>query len=325
MLGQNLPAQNLQVQVRDTQGELPYAVVSINHRQHYLCDSLGVALLPLDKLKAGDTISSSYIGKLPAFTLYGPQTGQTCTLTHEANEVYELESVVVNAKQQSGWKAFRKYVKPDPFVFISCRLDGKFQAEITLPGHQPKQTTGTFSIENHITKGMNQQPGAFMRNFFKAPPSIQTADDTTGIHSELLLGISSTLSLSNQAIGRIFGESIRRSANSSMHYLGTKDNQHVFRFVYADKKTSFQILFRANIQTKQIESWTYNRIYVADEQFNQWDMSFTSMPCKSEERKLKLYPTMSVTQEVHSLQRSKNGLIRELTLSEIQCELRRNE
>ncbi len=258
ILGQNLWAQHLQVFVRDAQGELPFAVVSVNHRQHYMCDSVGMALLPLEELKAGDTISSSYIGKLPAFTLYVPQPGQTptCTLTHEANEVYELESVVVKAKQPNGWKAFRKYVKPDPFVFISCRLNGNFQAAITRPGHQPKQIAGTFSIENHITKGMNQQPGAFLRNFFTAPPVVQTADDTVGVRSELLAGINSTLSLSNQAIGRIFGESIRKSANSTMTYLGLKENQHVFRFVYADRKTSFQILFRADVETKQIENWS---------------------------------------------------------------------
>lgn len=317
--GHSLSAQNLQVLVQDPQGALPYAVVSVNHRQHYLCDSLGSALLPSETLKAGDTLSSSYIGKRPVFALYNPEADGPCILTHEAEEAYEIENVTVVAEKENGRKAFRKYVKAYPHLAFDCLLTGGFQAEITPSGDTSRNVTGSFSLANRIPRNKGQKTHA--KYYFNLPPEFQTSDDTTGIGPALSESLRTTVRLSNQIIGRIFMESLRRGAYTDMHYLGIKKNQHIFRFVYADRnEVSFRILFRVNRQSRQIEQLNYSRVQASGNQKRQWDIEIQCVLLESGQRGA--LSVLSVPQDIRSIYSREDGTRYELTLSGISYEIR---
>ena len=87
----NLTAQKLEITVVDSNREtLPFASIYINNILANVTDSEGIAYVTFDKLKYGDTISSTYIGMKSSYIIFDKQihNESKCTIILDNNFSY---------------------------------------------------------------------------------------------------------------------------------------------------------------------------------------------------------------------------------------------
>lgn len=102
----NSYGQNLTVHIKSVKQNLPFSSVLINGAYHSVADSTGMALIPEEQLKIGDTISARYVGAQDASEIFKGQNEMTLDLPG-----LEIDSIVVlsNAKRRDLWRNINQH------------------------------------------------------------------------------------------------------------------------------------------------------------------------------------------------------------------------
>jgi len=256
-----LVAQTLQVKVVDSKGEsLPYASVYINQTPSSYTDLNGISLIPSNKIKYGDTITSTYIGMNKAYKIVNKEVMnlQLCTIVLNDDKVYELDPVVVKAYNNDGLKLFRKdVITHNSLIFTPCIIKGKFKAEVTfLQEKTPSNVEGTFLLNNDNPRKIPLDN--FFQYYISETPLLTTTEENHDVLRRTISAIRNALSLFCKTVSRINWEHKNSTKHSKISYLGLNNNHHYFRLVYVDnikhQSFSFQSLFSVNKDTQEIET-----------------------------------------------------------------------
>ena len=310
----NLTAQKLEITVVDSNKEtLPFASIYINNILANVTDSEGIAYVTFDKLKYGDTISSTYIGMKSSYIIFDKQihNESKCTIILDNNFSYELNPVLIKATTKDDWKFFHKNVNTySTFLYDNCIVIGNFRAEVELSSDQiPQNIAGTFELKNIIpqkTKG-----GDFFKYYFAGLPEINPSLKDTVLSNKLMTSISRSINIACQSISRIHWEHNSNSKYSIVTYLGVNNNYNYFRIVYTDGKKgspSYQILLSADKDNKEIKTISSN-----------YYTRFLSADCiKSEFKKGNRRLVLTVPSEIeYNLEEQKVKSMIKLTLSSL--------
>lgn len=288
-----LNGQQLKVTVCSADENLPYANIFVNGRLLKISDSTGIAYIPQDILKYGDTISSSYLGFHPAQAVYDKemQISRICTLKHVQTQTYETESVTISGSGK-GWKAFQKYVKIESGAYLFHILfSGNFNAEILLPDITQRVVNGSFLFNNipfniNMIKAdptlliefdsLNRRSKLVDRAKYYSglPLQLSTMDDTTKLGNVLTYAIKNSFMVSC-CTARILNQIQKEGSKNPNHkitYLGIKDGKRFFRLTYpciflnmeVEQESSIQYLIAVNATTKEIESASMSYFFAGE-------------------------------------------------------------
>lgn len=142
-------AQALRVNVRSDREALPYAYIYVNGRAAAVTDSMGVAILPDRKVRAGDTLSASFVGTTPDYAIADGTMLRRGTCDLLLSEMYTLTAEEVKVKADVE-KLFRKTVRLCKPFYYQAHLKANFLSEIRLPNGDIYPVTGRFTARNSI-------------------------------------------------------------------------------------------------------------------------------------------------------------------------------
>lgn len=227
---------------------MPYAYILVNNKPVEVSDTMGIAIIPLNKLAINDTITVSYLGASPSKIIYDESLKKNkkhCFYLDES--AYTLNEVVVT--YQDIEKLFRKSTKSMPLLDYNCELDAKFYAKQSYPTREGYSVFGTMETSNdRIT------PTYW--NWFAPPYKFITNSDTTRRWQFLNYQAHLALHTSFLTLWRWQNEK-KYKAKPIYSYLGEKDNYKVFRILYSKiwfENTYYQIIFYVDKGTKYIKS-----------------------------------------------------------------------
>ena len=259
-----LNAQTLQVRVVDINGEtLPYAGVYINRIQSCVTDSDGNAIISFNKLREGDTITSTYIGMYTSSIIFNKALMDLskCTIILKNDKVYELDPVVVKAIANDDWKFFHKNVRTfRTIIYQSCIVKGNFKADVLLSQDKKfHNIEGSFNLKNVMPRKITSAD--FYKYYFAEMPEIETSVQDTAVKRRAVSAIMRSINTTCQLISRIDWEHWNNYKYSKVKYLGLNGNYHYFRIVYTNSEykdsLSFQTLFSVNKDNQEIEKVEY--------------------------------------------------------------------
>lgn len=246
-------AQNIEITVLNKNSQpMPYAYILVNNKPVEVSDTMGIAIIPINKLKDNDTISVSYLGATPAWIIYDGSLKEVKKYSFHLDESgYNLNEVVVT--YQDIEKLFRKSIKSLPVLNYDCKMTAKFNSKLsfdqTINMHQ-EPIYGTLEATNDTRFRPRQW------NWFDPPLKFITDSDTSKMTQSLNFNIHSALLFANFSL-YIWEQNIKRAGKPFYSYLGEKDNLKIFRITYP--KTFlvgfyYQIILYVDKDTKYIKS-----------------------------------------------------------------------
>lgn len=231
---------------------IPYAYILINKKPVEISDTLGIARISMSKLSNNDTISVSYLGSSPIWTIYDKSLQETKKHSFIIDESgYRLNEVVV--EYQDIEKLFNKSVKKIPQINYNCNMSADFYASIKVPDQYTRNILGKFEAENEV---WSKKFPYRAHGWFHHPIKLLTSSDTTKIGRQLNSHLHYILNNINRAI-EFSMPNPPVIVKPQYSYLGEKDDYRVFRIVYPKTITSifpFQILVNVDKDSKEIHS-----------------------------------------------------------------------
>ena len=251
-----------------------FAYILINNKVVEISDTLGIARIPESKLALNDTISVSYLGSTPHWTVYDrslQETKRYCFIIDESG--FTLSEIVV--EYQDIEKLYNRSLKTIPQINYNCVMNALFNASIKSPGQNLRNITGTFEVENEIrSKEFTYRE----KGWFHHPIKFSTTSDTSKLSRILNYHTHYVLNNINRAI-----EFSRPNppviVKPFYTYLGEKDEYMVFRIVYPKTIISsfpFQMLVFVDKAKKEIHSIELSLISGSyqDKYYNKFNIRF---------------------------------------------------
>ena len=229
---------------------MPYAYILINNKPVEVSDTMGIAIIPLNKLVVNDTISVSYLGASPAKIIYDEaleKIKKHCFYLDES--AYNLNEVVVT--YQDFEKLFRTSTKSIPGINFNCIMNAKFDAKLSYPDQTVYPVSGTFEAANDL-RFAPRRYGWFDRSL----KFITDKDTATEYGRALSFNTHMTLFLIYRSLA-VCQYGTGKSIKSFYSYLGEKDNFKVFRISFSQGnniKFYYQIILYVDKNTKYIQS-----------------------------------------------------------------------
>ncbi|MCX6321143.1 MAG: hypothetical protein NTX93_04960 [Bacteroidia bacterium] len=246
-------AQNIEITVLNKDSQpMPYAYILINSKPVEISNALGIALIPISKLAERDTISVSYLGASPAWTIYNNSLQETKKLSFKLDETgYMLNEVVV--EYQDIEKLFKRSVKSTPQLNYNCKMNANFDAKIRVSEQKTFLVTGILEAENEpYSKNFTFRA----HGWFHRPLKFITNSDTAKISR--VLSAQTHFALNNIMKALEFSRNHMLDHYKPFYsYLGEKDNYKVFRISYPETINlgfPFQIILFVDKDTKYIHS-----------------------------------------------------------------------
>lgn len=219
-------AQNIEITVLNKNSiPMPYAFILINGKPITVSDTLGLGMIPINKLRDNDTISISYLGASVSKIIYDntlKENKKHCFYLDES--VFNLNEVVV--KYQDIEKLFRKSTKRISVLQYNCKMNAKFDATLKYIGQPSHQVFGAIEATNDIKVKPNYW------HWFDNPIKFTTNGDTTGFGRFMNPVTHMVLFYVN--ISLIISQSDYKNFKKKPFYtyLGEKDNCKLFRISY---------------------------------------------------------------------------------------------
>lgn len=234
---------------------MPYAYILVNNKPVEVSDTMGIAIIPLNKLAINDTISVSYLGASPAWIIYDGSLKENKKHSFHLDESgYNLNEVVVT--YQDIEKQFRKSIKSVPVLNYNCKMTAKFDASLKFDPNLNNIDKKFYSFSGTIEAVNDLSFKQRYWNWFDPPVKFNTNSDTTRMSRSLNYHTHRALNDCNISLWRFQNEK-KYKGKPIYSYLGEKDNNKVFRISYP--KTWFagfyyQILFYVDKDSKYINS-----------------------------------------------------------------------
>lgn len=242
-------AQGVEITVLNKNSQpMPYAYILINDKPVEVSDTMGIAIIPLNKLAINDTISVSYLGAYSSNIIYDESLNKSKKYCFYLDEsAYALNEVVVT--YQDIEKLFRKSTMSLPLLDYNCNMTAKFNAKLSYPNREDYSAYGTMETSNDKI---------FPRywNWFAPPIKFITNSDTNKMWRFLNNQVHQALNHTYLTLWRSQNDK-KFKAKPIYSYLGDKDNNKVFRILYSKiwfQNTYYQIIFNVDKGTKYIKS-----------------------------------------------------------------------
>lgn len=246
-------AQNIEITVLNKNSQpMPYAYIMVNGKPTSVSDQFGIAIISINKLTDKDTISVSYLGVPPAWTIYDESLKESKKHCFYLNEsTYMLSDVVVSYKDIK--KLFNKSTKKIPVLNYNCIMNANFDANLTFPDQKVYLASGTLEAFNELSRH---------QGWFHHPIKFITESDTIKTGILLNLYTHHALNFIYQALALCLQGSLEEY-KPSYTYLGEKDNYNVFRISYPQNNYTgypFQIILSVDKNTRYIHSVEFKAI-----------------------------------------------------------------
>jgi hypothetical protein len=224
---------------------LPYAYILVNDKPIAVCDSMGLAIIPLNKIQIMDTLSVSYVGAIPTEVIIDETIRKQGSYIFylEESEFYLNEAIVSYENYQ---KLFKKNTRFIQLLRDECNLEANLQAEIS---------TSNFSYSGSgkiIATNSREYPRYF--NWFNPPIKFETNSDTSKIWRALNYSLHLAL---NQPYLSLWAADNEKRVKGIYTYMGEKDNLKAFRIIYPKnwfKDMYYQIMVFVDKESKYIKS-----------------------------------------------------------------------
>lgn len=251
-------AQNIEITVLNKNSQpMPYAFILVNGKPLATSDTLGVAIIPTNKLVDKDTISVRYLGTSSQWILFDvslKKIGKYCFYIEES--AFILDELVVTLRDPE--KLFRKNTKIIPQLNYNCIMDSKFDAKFQDTTQKVYYVIGSLEAANEAwSKNFSYRS----RGWFHHPLKFTTDSDTT--KTGRLLNFNTHIALHSI----IKALEICRNKSYGIYkphysYLGVKDNYKVFRISYPQTYIgySYQIILYVDKNTKFIHSVEFEAV-----------------------------------------------------------------
>lgn len=192
-LAGNMPARDIRVTVKtDNGGPAPYSFILVNDDPVGTTDSVGVFLLPEDRIEAGDTVFVANVGERSVGEPFDEQARRRGAVEITIRDIWSaerLDEAPVVAPDMEDF--FRRHTKE---VFTANRngtAAASFEARITRPGQAARRFVGTFSVRNEIwSKDFDHM---HQYGYFHHPIEWTTESDTTGYSRQLDVNVRNAL------------------------------------------------------------------------------------------------------------------------------------
>jgi hypothetical protein len=240
-------SQNIAITVVNEKNQpLPFAYVLVDNKPIAVCDSVGNANVPLNKIKLYDTISVSYLGALPAWIIFNDSIKANGSCYFHLDEFsYQLNEISVSYSDNE--KLLRKSVNLFPALNFDCRMQAKISASIYKNGILSYEGSG-------LIESVNNKKVPHYWPWFDPSVKYVTESDTLGEWGTLDCHIHLALNFSNLSLSRWQNN---KKIKFYYTYLGEQGQNKVFRVVFP--KTYFggwnyQIILNIDKDTKNIKS-----------------------------------------------------------------------
>jgi hypothetical protein len=258
-------AQNIEITVLNKNSKpMPYAYILVNNKPVEVSDTMGIAIIPMNKLKDNDTISVSYLGATPSRIIYDESLKKSkkhCFYLDES--VYNLNEVVVS--YQDIEKLFRKSTISISPINYNCTMSTKFDATISYSGQTAKTVSGTFEAANDIR--------FIPKRFFWFDRSLTFSidmDTATQFGRALTFQTHLALYFINLSLANCQHNPLGRT-QPFYSYLGEKDNNKIFRISYPPtyiRGFYYQIILYVDKNTKYIHSVEVEAVSKEPDKYN---------------------------------------------------------
>lgn len=249
--------QGLKVSVyNDLQESLPYAYIYVNGRAVAVADTLGLAVIPQDKLHIGDTISVSYVateGQTVVFDQKISQKGEYQFVLPEIYAALLADAVIVKADIE---KLYRKHVKTRWAYQYGSIWNTDFSMRVG---------SSNDSIETRLVDGKLKIAHQNITFNNKMPLKITTHSDTTDLSKNLQIELVYALE-SNKTMLNLTRNPDFMGSKVRYGYLGKDEHHRTFRLSYSEivPGITYQIILKSDIKTGDIHQITMNMLDMND-------------------------------------------------------------
>lgn len=245
--------QNIEITVLNKHSQpMPYAYILINQKPIAICDNLGVAVIPQNRLADNDTISVSFIGASPATLIFDKSLRQSKKYTFMLEDaIYMLGEAVVEYHDIE--KLFKRSNNSLPQLNYNCRMNANFKASIKIPGKKPFLIDGSLEAENEVwSKKFTYRA----YGWFHHPIKFTTDNDTAKLTR--MLSYHTHFAINNIYKALEYSRTqVLDHYKPFYSYLGKIDKNKVFRITYPETTIMhypFQIILYLDEKTKNINS-----------------------------------------------------------------------
>lgn len=240
-------SKNLAITVLNKNNQpMPFAYIMVDNKPMAVCDSMGMAIIPMSKIKIYDTIRVSYLGALPAWVIFDDSVkANGACLFHLDDISYQLKEIAVSYDDDE--KLLKKSVNLFPALNFDCKMQAKILASAYNNEILSYKGSGTIESGNKI-KASHYWP------WFDPSVKYVTESDTLGEWRTLDNQIHLALNLSNISLS---GWQKSKKVKFYYTYLGEQGQNKVFRVVFP--KTYFggwnyQVILNIDKDTRNIKS-----------------------------------------------------------------------
>lgn len=248
VVGATAGARELKVAVRSDSEPLAYAYVYVNGRAAAVTDTLGIATIPDERWREGDTLSASYVGTTPDRLVVDRKIIRQGACELVLPEMYTLTADEVRVKADIE-KLFRKTVRACKPFYYQAHLHANFDAKITSADGRSFPVSGKFVARNSISDYL----------WFT---EIVTRSDTSDrvVARALRSDMLDVLCTAKTALAVLVYPTYREKAVYG--YLGKKDGYRIFRVSYPDVEPGliYQVMIWVGEEDRIIRRYEVNRV-----------------------------------------------------------------
>jgi hypothetical protein len=248
-----ITAQNFEVTVLNKNSTpLPYAYILLNGKPVAVCDTLGNATIPIDKLSDNDTISVSYLGTTPMYVLYDDSVKDSKRHRFYMDDtICALNELIV--VYQNPEKLFKNSVKKISEINYNCSMTAKLDANVISFDSIIRFVSATIMADNEL---WSKNFSARRYGWFHHQLIFNTKSDTIGVSRKIDLHTHFVLNLINRSLF-LSRQNPLTSYKPVYAYLGEKDGKKVFRISYPKMYIGgcpYQMLLYVDKKTEHISS-----------------------------------------------------------------------
>lgn len=250
-----LHAENFTVKVKfDNNEPAGYAYVYLNNKIITTADSVGVALIPIDTINSGDTISASFVGYRNESVCITKKIKQKseCDIVLVRN--YTLDEVVVTTNVDAE-TLYKKYAAKTPFYHYGSINDLKYKYTIKRNNGVVSSGDGDLSLI-YVYKPIAKDNRRPIKGAYSYPDA--NVKDETSFEKQLIASVHHNISSTSQYYNSMFKGLYGRA--KTLKYNGISNNCHVFTSVTINKKSKTQIVCFFEKETRLLSHFELSMI-----------------------------------------------------------------
>ncbi len=250
-----LQAQNLTVSVKfDNNDPVGYAYISINNKIIAATDSIGVALIPIDKINLLDTIAASFVGYGKESVLITDEVKRKMACDIILTRTYDVDEIVVVGTVDAD-ALYKKYTDIYPFYHWGTIYDLAYKYVLKKNNSSVKSGEGSLSLV-YIWK-KDREKGRSVAGAYAYPEA--NVQDETSFEKQLIASVHHNISSASRFYHSMFIHT------NTLRYLGIQDNCRVFTSVSIKDHSKTQIVCFFDKETKLLSHFELSMIEYDDD------------------------------------------------------------